>query len=112
MIPLRSVATPVENVKHAPLRRGERDVTQRVSQRAPQSGETEPQDSKQEATITEMKSPGSPQQKGLQTVAARLEQQAAEIQKVSVQLEAREPAPQVVNISEATPAPQQQRYHN
>jgi hypothetical protein len=37
------------------------------------------------------------QQKGLQTVTARLEQQTAQIQKVSAQLEASKPAPQVVN---------------
>ena len=33
----------------------------------------------------------------MQTVTARLEQQAAQIQKVSAQLEASKPAPQVVN---------------
>src|SRR6266550_7671048 len=37
------------------------------------------------------------QQKEIQTLAARLEEQAAQIQKVSVQLEAGKPAPQVVN---------------
>jgi glutaredoxin len=36
------------------------------------------------------------QQKGLQTVTARLEQQAAQIQKVSAQLEASKTAPQIV----------------
>jgi septal ring factor EnvC (AmiA/AmiB activator) len=51
----------------------------------------------QEATITELKSTVAQQQQGLQTVIARLEQQAAQIQKVSTQLEASKPAPQVVN---------------
>jgi flagellin-like hook-associated protein FlgL len=37
------------------------------------------------------------QEKGLQAVTARLEQQAAQILKVSAQLGASKPAPQVVN---------------
>jgi len=37
------------------------------------------------------------QERGLQAVTARLEQQASQIQKVSAQLEASKPAPQVVN---------------
>jgi hypothetical protein len=37
------------------------------------------------------------QKKGLQVVTPRLEEQAAQIQKVSAQLEASKPAPQVVN---------------
>jgi uncharacterized coiled-coil protein SlyX len=45
---------------------------------------------KQNATI-------APQQKGIEAVTARLEQQAAPIQKVSGQLEASKPAPHVVN---------------
>jgi hypothetical protein len=44
----------------------------------------------QEATIAELKSE-------LQIVTAALKQQAAQIQKVSAQLEASKPAPQVVN---------------
>jgi hypothetical protein len=44
----------------------------------------------QRATITELK-------KGMATVVAQLEQQAAQIQKVSAQHEASKPAPQVVN---------------
>jgi uncharacterized coiled-coil protein SlyX len=44
---------------------------------------------KQEATIAE-------QQKGMETVTARLEEQATQIQKVSAQLEVSKPAPQTV----------------
>ena len=51
----------------------------------------------QDAMITELKSTVAQQQKGLQTLTARLEQQAAQIQKVSAQVEASKPAPQVVN---------------
>jgi uncharacterized coiled-coil protein SlyX len=45
---------------------------------------------KQEATIAQ-------QQKGMDAVTARLNEQAAQIQKVSAQLEASKPAPQMVN---------------
>jgi len=45
---------------------------------------------KQEAIIAQ-------QQKGMEAVTARLDQQAAQIQKVSAQLEATKPAPEVVN---------------
>jgi uncharacterized coiled-coil protein SlyX len=45
---------------------------------------------KQDATIAQ-------QQKGMEAVAARLNEQAAQIQKVTAQLEASKPAPQVVN---------------
>jgi len=51
----------------------------------------------QEATITQLKSTVAQQRKGLETVTARLEEQAAQIQKVSDQLEVSKPAPQVVN---------------
>ena len=51
----------------------------------------------QQATITELKSTVAQQQKGLQTVTARLDEQAAQIQKVSAQLKASKRAPQVVN---------------
>jgi hypothetical protein len=37
------------------------------------------------------------QQKGMEAVTARLNEQAAQIHKVSAQLEASKPAPQVVN---------------
>jgi hypothetical protein len=37
------------------------------------------------------------QQKEIQALTARLEEQAAQIQKVSAQLEASKPAPQVAN---------------
>ena len=64
-------------------------------------------EAKQVATITELKSTVAQQQKGLQIVTARLDEQAAQIQKVSAQLAAANPfdggleaskaAPQVVN---------------
>jgi trimeric autotransporter adhesin len=47
---------------------------------------------KQEAIIAQ-------QEKGMEVFAARLDQQSAQIQKVSAQLEASKPAPQVVNNS-------------
>jgi uncharacterized coiled-coil protein SlyX len=50
----------------------------------------------QEATITELKSTVAQQQKELQTVTVRLEQQAAQIQKVSAKVELTKPAPQMV----------------
>ena len=49
----------------------------------------------QQATIAELKSTLAQQQKGLRTVTARLEQQAAEIQKVNTQLEASKSGSQV-----------------
>jgi hypothetical protein len=51
----------------------------------------------QEATITELRSTLAEQQKGLQAVNARLEQQASQIQKVSAQLGANRQAPQLVS---------------
>ena len=51
----------------------------------------------QQATIAELKSTVAKQEKGLQAVTARLDEQAAQIQKVGAQLEASKPAPQVVN---------------
>jgi uncharacterized coiled-coil protein SlyX len=50
----------------------------------------------QEATITELKSTVAQQQKGLRTVTARLDEQAAQIQKVSAQLGVSKTAPQIV----------------
>jgi cytochrome c553 len=44
-----------------------------------------------------LKSTVAQQQKGMEAVMARLNEQAAQIQKVSAHLEARKPAPQVVN---------------
>ena len=59
---------------------------------------------KQEATISQLKSTVAEQsatiaqqQKGMEAVTARLNEQAAQIQNVSAQLEASETAPQVVN---------------
>ena len=49
------------------------------------------------ATIADLKSTVAQQQKGMEVLTARLNEQAAQIQKVSSQLEARKPAPQVVN---------------
>ena len=51
----------------------------------------------QQATIAELKSTVAKQEKGLQAVTARLDEQAAQIQKVGAQLETSKPAPQVVN---------------
>ena len=58
----------------------------------------------QEATISQLKSTVSKQdvtisqqQRGMEVLTARLDEQAAQIQKVSAQLEASKPAPQVVN---------------
>jgi hypothetical protein len=51
----------------------------------------------QQATIGRLEATVTRQEKGLQTVTARLDQQAAQIQKVSTQLEASKPAPHVVN---------------
>jgi hypothetical protein len=51
----------------------------------------------QRATIGRLETTVAKQERGLQAVTARLEEQAAQIQKVSAQLEASRPAPQVVN---------------
>jgi uncharacterized coiled-coil protein SlyX len=50
----------------------------------------------QQATITELKSTVAQQQKGMEILTAQLKEQAAQIQKVSAQLETSKPAPQVV----------------
>ena len=50
----------------------------------------------QQASITELKSTVAQQQKGMEVLTAQLKEQAAQIQKVSAQLEANNPAPQVV----------------
>jgi len=59
---------------------------------------------KEHRTVQELKSTVAKQaaiiaqqQKGMEAVTARLDQQAAQIQKVSAQLEATKPAPEVVN---------------
>ena len=56
---------------------------------------------KQQATITELKSKVAQEKKDFQTtvaqLTARLDEQAAQIQKVGARLEASKPAPQVVN---------------
>jgi pyruvate carboxylase len=51
----------------------------------------------QATSIATLKSTVAQQQKGMEAVMARLNEQAAQIQKVSAHLEARKPAPQVVN---------------
>ena len=51
----------------------------------------------QEATIAELKSTVAQQQKAMEVLTAQLKEQASQIQKVSAQLEASKPAPQVVN---------------
>jgi uncharacterized coiled-coil protein SlyX len=50
----------------------------------------------QEATITQLKSTVAQQQKAMEVFAATLKEQAAQIQKVSAQLEVSKPAPQTV----------------
>ena len=50
----------------------------------------------QQATIAELKSTVAQQQKGMEVLTAQLREQAAQIQKVSAQLEVSKPAPQVV----------------
>jgi Chaperone of endosialidase len=50
----------------------------------------------QQATIGELQSTAAQQQKGMEVLTAQLKEQAAQIQKVSAQLEVRKPAPQVV----------------
>jgi hypothetical protein len=51
----------------------------------------------QRATIGRLETTVAKQERGLQAVTARLEEQAAQIQKVSAQLGASRPAPQLVN---------------
>ena len=50
----------------------------------------------QQANIAELKSTVAQQQKGMEVLTTQLKEQAAQIQKVSAQLEASKPAPQVV----------------
>jgi hypothetical protein len=50
----------------------------------------------QQASIAELKSTVAQQQKGMEVLTAQLKEQAAQIQKVSAQLEVSKPAPQVV----------------
>ena len=66
---------------HRALRRGERDVAQRVPQRAPQSERVERRTIDVQACAA----------------AKQIEALTAGLQKVSAQLEASKPAPQVVN---------------
>jgi len=51
----------------------------------------------QQASIADLKSTVAMQQKEMQTLTAQLKEQAAQIQKVSAQLEANKPAPKVVS---------------
>jgi septal ring factor EnvC (AmiA/AmiB activator) len=50
----------------------------------------------QQASMADLKSTVALQQKEMQVLTAQLKEQAAQIQKVSVQLEASKPAPKVV----------------
>ena len=50
----------------------------------------------QQASIADLKSTVALQQKGMEVLTAQLKEQAAQIQKVSAQLEASKPAPKVV----------------
>ena len=58
--------------------------------------ELESKAAKQDETITELKSTAAQQQKGMETLMAKLKEQAVQIQKVSVQIEMNKPAPYVV----------------
>jgi septal ring factor EnvC (AmiA/AmiB activator) len=49
-----------------------------------------------QATITELKSTVTRQQKGMEALTAQLKEQAAQIQKVSAQIETSKSAPQIV----------------
>jgi septal ring factor EnvC (AmiA/AmiB activator) len=49
-----------------------------------------------QATITELKSTVAQQQKGMEILTAQLKEQAAQIQKVTAQIEIRKSAPQIV----------------
>jgi uncharacterized coiled-coil protein SlyX len=51
---------------------------------------------KEHREVAELKSTVAEQRKGMEAMAAQLKEQAAQIQKVSTQLEASKPAPQVV----------------
>ena len=78
---------------HGALRGGERDVAQRVPQRASQGAGTE-------TAITELKSTVAQQQKDFQAAAARQQKQiealTAGLRKVSAELELSKAAPQMV----------------
>ena len=52
---------------------------------------------KEHREVAELKSTVAEQRKGMEAMATQLKEQAAQIQKVSAQLEASKPAPQVVN---------------
>jgi len=52
---------------------------------------------RQEATIAELKSMVAQQQKGMEVLTATVKEQAAQIQKVSAQLEVNRSAPQIVD---------------
>jgi len=67
----------------------QRDVTQRVPQEHKKVQE-------QQSTIDELKSTVARQQNEMETVIACVKEQAAQIQKVSAQMETSRPAPKVV----------------
>ena len=52
---------------------------------------------KEHREVAELKSTVAEQRKGMEAMAAQLKEQGSQIQKVSAQLEANKPAPQVVN---------------
>ena len=67
----------------------------------------------QQETIAELKSTVAQQQKGMEVLTARLKGQASQIQKVSAQLEASRPAPQVgATIRKSAPHQQTQQHFN
>ena len=53
----------------------------------------------QQATIAELKSTVAQQQKGMEVLTAQLKEQAAQIQRVSTQMEMSKPAPRVTSIN-------------
>ena len=52
---------------------------------------------KEHREVAELKSTVAEQRKGMEAMAVQLKEQATQIQKVSAQLEATKPAPQMVN---------------
>jgi uncharacterized coiled-coil protein SlyX len=69
----------------------------KVEQQAREMQEQKTTVSQLKSTVAEQQVIIAQQQKGMEAVTTQLKEQASQIQKVSAQLEARKPAPQVVN---------------
>ena len=69
----------------------------KVEQQAREMQEQKTAVSQLKSTVAEQQVIIAQQQKGMEAVTIELKEQASQIQKVSAQLEARKPAPQVVN---------------